>query len=154
LEEDLDNLLKIGDKGATACRETPVFDKYSNLDDDSETFSGCHLGPTITSMLQGWFVYWKSMEPSELLKYDSHLVAFTQELPFKEGKPLSPIAKEGEGRIVLIDYSSSGEFSPQRHVYMASIHDHADDDELGREYDDELLTDVSAIERMEDTRQD
>jgi hypothetical protein len=28
LEEDLDKLLKIGEEGATACREAPVFDKY------------------------------------------------------------------------------------------------------------------------------
>jgi hypothetical protein len=48
------------------------------------------------------------MEPSELHEYESHLVAFTQELPFQEGKPLSPIAKEGEGKIVLVHYSSSG----------------------------------------------
>jgi hypothetical protein len=30
LEEDLDRLLKIGEEGATACQEAPVFDKYSN----------------------------------------------------------------------------------------------------------------------------
>jgi hypothetical protein len=36
------------------------------------------------------------MEPSELLEYDSCLVNFTQELPFQEGKSLSPIAEEGE----------------------------------------------------------
>jgi hypothetical protein len=59
-------------------------------------------------------------------------VAFTQELPFQEGKPLSPIIEEGEGRTVLIDYSSSGELSLQRHVYLASLHEHDDDDELGR----------------------
>jgi hypothetical protein len=41
------------------------------------------------------------MEPSELLEYDSRLVAFTQELPFQEGKLLSPIIEEGEGRTVL-----------------------------------------------------
>jgi hypothetical protein len=93
------------------------------------------------------------MEPSELLEYDSHLVAFTQELPFQEGKPLSPIAEEGDGRIVLVDYSSSGEFSPQCHVYMASLHEHGDDDEPGREYDDELLADVSANERTADAPQ-
>jgi hypothetical protein len=82
LEEDLDNLLKIGDEGATACREAPVFDKYSESDDDSETSQGCHLGLTITSTPQGRFVYWKGMEPSELLEFDSHLVAFIEELPF------------------------------------------------------------------------
>jgi hypothetical protein len=82
LEEDLDNLLKIGDEGVTACREAPIFEKYLDSDDDSETFPGFHLGLTITSMPQDRFVYWKGMEPSKLLEYDSHLVAFTQELPF------------------------------------------------------------------------
>jgi hypothetical protein len=36
-------------------------------------------------------MYWKVMEPSELLEYDSRLVAFTQELRFQEGKSLSSI---------------------------------------------------------------
>jgi hypothetical protein len=49
LEEDLDNLLKLGDAGVTAYREAPIFDKYSDSDDDSESFSGCHLDLTITS---------------------------------------------------------------------------------------------------------
>jgi hypothetical protein len=30
-------------------------------------------------------MYCKGMEPSELLEYDSRLVAFAQELPFQEG---------------------------------------------------------------------
>jgi hypothetical protein len=132
LKENLDNLLKLGDAGATACQEAPVFDKYLDTDDDSETSPGCHLGLTIISTPQGWFVYGKGMESSDLLEFDSRLVAFTQELPFQEGKPLSPIIEEGEGRTVLIDYSSSGELSLQRHVYLASLHEHDDDDELGR----------------------
>jgi hypothetical protein len=45
-------------------------------------------------MPQGHFVYWKGFEPSELLDYESRLVAFMQELPFQEGKPLSPITEE------------------------------------------------------------
>jgi hypothetical protein len=49
LEEDLDNLLKLRGGGATACQEANVFDKYSDSDDDSETFPGCCLGLTITS---------------------------------------------------------------------------------------------------------
>jgi hypothetical protein len=147
LEEDLDNLLKPGDVGATTYRECPIFDKYSDSDEDPKTFPGCHLGLTITSTPQAWFVYWKGMEPSELLEYDSRLLAFTQELPFQEGNPLSPIIKEEEGKTVLVDYNSSGEFSPQHYVYMASLREHDDDDKLGREYNDELLVDVSADER-------
>jgi hypothetical protein len=154
LEEDLNNLLKLRDVGATACREAPIFDKYSDSDDDLEIFPGCHLGPTITSTPQDHLMYWKGMEPSELLEYDSRLVAFTQELPFQEGKPLSPIIEEEEGRTVFVDYSSSGEFSSQRHVYMASLREHDDDDEPGREYDDEVLVDISADERTADAPQD
>jgi hypothetical protein len=146
LEEDLDNLLKIGDEGATTCQEAPVFDKYLDSDDDSETSPGCHLGLTITSTQHGRFVYWKGMEPSELLEFDSRLVVFTQELPFQEVKPLSPIIEEEGGGTVLVDYSSSGEFSPQHHVYMASLYE--------RDYDDELLADVSADERTTDAPQD
>jgi hypothetical protein len=131
LEQDLDNLLKIGEEGATTCREAPFFDKY--LDS---------------------FVYWKGMQPSELLEYDSYLVALTQELPFQDGKPLYPIMEEGEGRTVLIDYSPSREFSPQHHVYMASLHKHDNDDKPGREYDDELLADVSADKRTAVAPQD
>jgi hypothetical protein len=94
------------------------------------------------------------MEPSELLEYDSRLVAFTQELSFQKGKPLSRIIEEGEGRTVLISYSSSREFSLQRHVYMASLHEHDNNDEPRREYDDKLLVDVSADERTVDAPQD
>jgi hypothetical protein len=49
-------------------------------------------------------VYWKGLEPSKLLDYDSHLVAFMQELPFQEGKPLSPSRKR---ETVAQSYSST-----------------------------------------------
>jgi hypothetical protein len=38
-EKDLDDLLKIGGEGATVCREAPIFDKYSDSDDDCGPFS-------------------------------------------------------------------------------------------------------------------
>jgi hypothetical protein len=78
-----------GDEGATACRGAPALENHSQIDDYPELFSGNHLGLTITSMPHGHFVYWKDLEPSELLDYDCRLVAFMQEFPFKEGKPLS-----------------------------------------------------------------
>jgi chromatin segregation and condensation protein Rec8/ScpA/Scc1 (kleisin family) len=37
---------------------------------------------------------------------------------------------------------------------MASLREHDDDDEPGREYDDELLTDISVDERIADAHQD
>jgi hypothetical protein len=97
----------------------PTLDNHLQPNDYPESFSGIHLGLTITSTPQGHIVYWKGLEPSELLDYDSRLVAFTQELPFQEGKPLSPIAEEGDGSTELLEYSHTAYNSPDRQVYMA-----------------------------------
>jgi hypothetical protein len=51
------------------------------------------------------------MEPSELLEYGSRLVAFTQELPFLEGKPLFRITEEEEGITEIVEYSHIAETS-------------------------------------------
>jgi hypothetical protein len=75
-------------------------------------------------------VYWKGLEPSELLEYESRLVAFTQELPFQEGKPLSPIMEEGDSGTELLEYSHTANNSSDRQVYMAFLRN-TDDDELG-----------------------
>jgi hypothetical protein len=80
-------------------------------------------------------------------------VAFAQELTFQEGKSLSSIAGEGKDRTKLVEYFSSGEFSQDCHVFMASLRDHDDDDKLGREYDDELLANISANEATVGTPQ-
>jgi hypothetical protein len=61
--------------GATACWEAPILVIHSQPDDYSELISGNHPGLTITSMPQGRFVYWKGLEPFELLEFDSCLVA-------------------------------------------------------------------------------
>jgi hypothetical protein len=39
LEEDLDLLLKLMDMGATACRGDPVFDNYSDTEEEYSSFS-------------------------------------------------------------------------------------------------------------------
>jgi hypothetical protein len=57
-------------------------------------------------------VYWKGFEPSELLDYESRLVAFTKELTFQEGSPLPPITEEGESSIELLEYSLRANRSP------------------------------------------
>jgi hypothetical protein len=94
-------------------------------------------------------VYWKSFEPSVLLNYESRLVAFTQELPFQEGKPLSPISEEGESRTELLEYILTANHSPDRQVCRASLRN-AEDDELDPKYDNEQLADVSADEPTAD----
>jgi hypothetical protein len=94
-------------------------------------------------------VYWKGFEPSELLDYESRLMAFTQELPFQEGKPLSPIAEEGESSTELLKPNNS----LGHQVYMASLCN-TKDNELDPQYDNEQLTDVSADEPTADAPQD
>ena len=98
-------------------------------------------------------MYWKGFEPSELLDYESRLVAFTQELPFQEGRPLSPIAEEGESSTELLEYSLRANHSPDRQVCMASLRN-AEEDELGTQYDNEQLADISADEPTADAPQD
>jgi hypothetical protein len=73
-------------------------------------------------------VYWKGSEPSELLDYAFCLVAFTQELPFQEGRSLSPIA-EGESSTELLDHSCIANHLPDCQVCMASLHN-LENDEL------------------------
>jgi hypothetical protein len=126
-----------------AGREGPVFDKYTDSDDDPESFSGSHLCLTITTTPQDRFVYWQSMKPSELLEYDSRLVAYTQELPFQEGKPLSHIIEEEEDVMKLVEYGLTVDTSPDRQVYMASLCNAEEDEESDPQFDDELSTDIS-----------
>jgi hypothetical protein len=82
--------------GFTTCQAGPALENHSQPDGHTESFLGSLLGLTITSTPQGRFMYWKGFEPSKLLDYESCLVAFMQGLPFQEGRPLSPIAEEGE----------------------------------------------------------
>jgi hypothetical protein len=98
-------------------------------------------------------MYWKGLEPSELLDYDSRLVTFMQKLPFQEGKPLSPITEEGDGSTELLEYNHMANNSPDHQVYISSLRS-SDDNELGPEYDDEQLADVSADEPTADAPQD
>jgi hypothetical protein len=98
-------------------------------------------------------VYRKGFEPSELLDFKSRLVAFTQELPFQEGRPLSPNVEEGESSTKLLKYSLRANHSPDQQVCTASFRN-MEEDKLGTQYDNEQLTDVSADEPTTDESQD
>jgi hypothetical protein len=117
-----------------------------------ESFLGSFLGLTITSTPQGCFVYWKDFEPSKLLDYESRLMAFTQELPFQEGRPLSPIA-EGESSTELLEYSLRANHSADRQVCMASLHN-VEEDERGTQYNNDQLEDIPADEPIANAPQD
>jgi hypothetical protein len=75
-----------------------------------------------------------------------------QELSFQEGRPLSPIAK-GESSMELHDHSRTANHSLDHQVCIASLHN-TEDDELDRQYDNEQLADVSAVEPIADAPQD
>ncbi|RLN03049.1 hypothetical protein C2845_PM13G05970 [Panicum miliaceum] len=124
LENKLDLLLEFGDEDATACWEAPVFSNYSNLDDDPDSSTASHIGLSITTTAQDRFVYWKGMEPSELLDGDARLGAIVHELPFQKGRPLSPIREEVSGSSTStfpISHDYSTDYSPE--VLMASLRD-------------------------------
>jgi signal transduction histidine kinase len=97
-------------------------------------------------------MYWNGFEASELL-YESCLVAFMQELPFQEGRPLSPIAEEGESSTELLEYSLRANHSPEHQVCMVSLRN-MEEDELGTQYDNEQLGDISSDEPTTDAPQD
>jgi hypothetical protein len=143
----------LGDEGATTRRAALALENHSQPDGYTESFSSSHLGLAITSTLQGCFMYWKGFEPFELLDYKSCLVAFMQKLTFQEGRPLSPIAEEGESGTELLEHSLRANNSPNHQVRMAS-HCNAEDDELDPQYNNEQLVDVSVDEPTADAPQD
>jgi hypothetical protein len=89
LEKDLDSLLQSGRLEATVCRGA----------------SGCFGASDlmITSIPEGCFVYWRGMEPSDLLEAEDRLIAHLEPLPFQEGRPLATVAEESTE---LVDSSS------------------------------------------------
>ena len=63
-------------------------------------------------------------------------------MPYQEGKPLSPIAEEGAGDTVPVDYTTShDEHSSEQHIFMATIGDPNED-----QYANEQLENISADE--------
>ena len=56
------------------------------------------------------------LEPLELLH--PCLVAHIQDLPFEQGKPLSPIEEETTGDFKIVDCSDSHDSLPDRQIYM------------------------------------
>jgi hypothetical protein len=76
-----------------------------------------------------------------------------QELPFREGRPLSPIAEEGESSTELLEYSLMANHSPDHQVCMASLCN-KEDNELDPQYDNEQLADVSPDEATANAAQD
>jgi hypothetical protein len=72
-----------------------------------------------------------------------------QKLPFQEGRPLSPIAEEGESSTELLDCSLRANHSLDHQVCMASLRN-MEEHALGTQYDNEQLADISTNEPTAD----
>jgi hypothetical protein len=95
-----------------------IYHDYDSDSNDRTPLIGAQQGLVITSTLQGRFVYWKGMKPSKLLdNNESRLVAYLEELPFQDGRPLSDIKEEEDTELVA---SSIGNYTSEREVSMAS----------------------------------
>ena len=111
-------------------RDVAKYQQYS--DNEPISIIGHHLDLTITSTSHGWFMYWKGMEPPELLGQDTRLVAYIPNLAYQEGTHVFPVPKEGMGSTEIItDYSD--ESYTDRHVYMAHVASGRWDNELPKE---------------------
>jgi hypothetical protein len=73
-------------------------------------------------MPQGWFAYWKGLEPSELLEYNSDLVAFTQELPFQEDKGIADRITLAESTLRRINPREPEDFDYSAQLQLMSQH--------------------------------
>jgi hypothetical protein len=107
----------LGDEGATAHRAAPAFENHSQPDGHTDSFLGSHIDLTITSMPQGRVGYWKGFEPSELLDYESRLVAFTQELSIRRADLSLPSRKREK---VAQSYSSTALQLTTRRIVKSS----------------------------------
>jgi hypothetical protein len=67
-------------------------------------------------------VYWKGLEPSELLEYDSRLVAFMQELPFQEDKGITDCITLVESTLRCINPNEMEDFDYSAQLQLASQH--------------------------------
>jgi hypothetical protein len=76
-----------------------------------------------------------------------------QELPFQEGKPVSPIVEEGESSTKLLEYSCTANNSLDHQVCIASLRN-VEDDKLDPQYDNEQFADISVNEPIADVPQE
>ena len=94
-------------------------------------------------------VYWKNSESTD----NTRLVACLRDLPYKSGRPLSPIGEEEIGDIALVDCSTTHS-TPDIQVYVLL---HGEDSALGSQadqYANENLDQISDDELSVNAPQD
>ena len=75
------------EKGSEISHSSPATNKGKAsmhdeaLDDEPISIIGHHLGLMVASTSEGYFTYWKGLEPLELLGLDARLVAYIPNLP-------------------------------------------------------------------------
>ena len=85
-------------------RTPPVFDSYSNLDDDFDLDSDSpdRQGLSIFATPQSRIVFWKDSESAGDVN-NARLVACLRDLPYQPGRSLSPVKREEVGDTALVD---------------------------------------------------
>ena len=101
----MDDQCYVEDEGATAGREAPIFDTYSDSDDGIESSSDDNLNLIFAATSQLRAKFWIGSQPAEPPDY-SRVVASIKDLPYQHGRPLSPIQEGRSGETVLVDSSS------------------------------------------------
>jgi hypothetical protein len=96
VDENLDFLLQLGDREATACQGAPVFDDYSDSGDHITPLLGGHQALAMESNLVGELTRRKVTKPSKPLDINPPRYTIDpDELPFQEGRPLDSSDEEG-----------------------------------------------------------
>ena len=138
----------------TGIRTPPLFDSYSDSDDDFDLNSdslGCQ-DLTILATPQSRFNFWKDSESTDDVN-NARLVACLRDLPYQPGRPLSPVRGEEVGDTALVDYSTTHS-TPDRQVYVSL---HGDESALGSQadrYANESLDQISDDELSVNAPQD
>ena len=125
----LDETTYVKNSMATARREAPIFDVYS----DSDESSCDNLDLIINALSQLQVKSCSGQRPVELID-NLREVASIDDLPYQHGTPLTPIRTTGSGGTELVDYGSDlNSYTPERQISVI-IHNQQDPDAL-RQHD-------------------
>jgi hypothetical protein len=116
-ENSLDRILHIKNQPATASREAPVFDVYSDPVESPQ--DSLDFITNALAMMQP--KSWRGHTLAELLD-NLREVANIDDLPFQHGTPLETERETGSGGTVLADYESDMESLSQERLVPVIIH--------------------------------
>ena len=148
-EASLDQNAHVKNSSATASREAPVFDVYSDSDESSH--DNLDLIIDVLAKLQVKSCH--SYSPAELL--DSlREFASINDLPFQHGTPVTPIRDTGSVGTELADYGSDLESHTPKHQISVIMHNPPDPDALSQHDPNETPDQISEDDLTANAPQD